>query len=63
MTGSQRSSAMPGVPTVREAGVPDFAVDSFLGRFAPAGASTAKIDQLSKAVHEVPICEGNFKAE
>jgi len=53
VTGAQRSSAMPDVPTVQEAGVANFAVDSALGLLAPTGTPTALIDQLSRAVQEV----------
>jgi tripartite-type tricarboxylate transporter receptor subunit TctC len=37
VTSAKRAAAMPDVPTVREAGVPDYEVLNWFGMFAPAG--------------------------
>jgi tripartite-type tricarboxylate transporter receptor subunit TctC len=45
---SQRSPALPDVPTVAEAGYPGFEVSLWLGVFAPAGTPRPVIDRLHK---------------
>jgi tripartite-type tricarboxylate transporter receptor subunit TctC len=47
---SQRSSLMPEVPTVAEAGFPDFDVDTTIGFAAPAGTPRPIIDRLHGAL-------------
>ena len=37
MTGAKRSSAIPNIPTVAEAGVPDYESGSWYGILAPTG--------------------------
>ncbi|MCI3950707.1 MAG: tripartite tricarboxylate transporter substrate binding protein [Burkholderiales bacterium] len=53
---STRNVALPGVPTVAEAGVPGFEVDGWWGLFAPQGTPRAIIDRLqhdlSQVMHE-----------
>ena len=46
----QRSPMFPDVPTMQEAGVPDFEVDSWYALFVPTGTPQSIIDRLSKAV-------------
>ena len=46
----QRSPMFPDVPTMQEAGVPDFEVDSWYALFVPSKTPQAIIDRLSKAV-------------
>jgi tripartite-type tricarboxylate transporter receptor subunit TctC len=41
------------VPTVQEAGIPDFEVDSWYAMFVPAKTPRAVIDRLNKALNEV----------
>jgi len=57
----KRSAAFPDVPTVQEAGVADFEVDSWYAMFVPAKTPKAVIDRLNRAlntvVHEPAIRE------
>ncbi len=49
----KRSAAFPTVPTMQEAGVPDFEVDSWYAMFVPAKTPRAVIERLNKALNEV----------
>jgi tripartite-type tricarboxylate transporter receptor subunit TctC len=46
MTNPRRSAAIPEVPTMAEAGVPNFELTGWLGLFAPAGTPRAVVDRL-----------------
>ncbi|MBI3069157.1 MAG: tripartite tricarboxylate transporter substrate binding protein [Betaproteobacteria bacterium] len=50
VTGAKRSSAMPDVPTVAEAGVPGYDFDAWFGVFAPAGTPKAVISRLNQVI-------------
>jgi tripartite-type tricarboxylate transporter receptor subunit TctC len=50
VTGSKRMSQLPEVPTFAEAGLPEFAYDSWFGIMAPAGTPKAIVDKVSKDV-------------
>ncbi len=50
MTGAKRSPAVPDVPTVAEAGVPDYEAGSWYGICAPAGTARPIVDQLSREI-------------
>jgi tripartite-type tricarboxylate transporter receptor subunit TctC len=50
MTGAKRSPAIPDVPTVAEAGVPDYESGSWYGIVAPAGTPQPVIDLLSREI-------------
>ena len=50
MTGANRSAAIPQIPTVAEAGVPDYESGSWYGILAPAGTPRAIIDLLSQEI-------------
>ena len=50
---SKRSAAFPEVPTMQEAGVPDFDVDSWYAMFVPARTPKAIIERLNKALNSV----------
>lgn len=50
-TGTQRSRFMPELPTVAEAGVPDYKFDSWIGVLAPAGLPKAELDRLNAAIN------------
>jgi tripartite-type tricarboxylate transporter receptor subunit TctC len=47
----KRSAAFPDVPTLQEAGVPDFEVDSWYAMFVPAKTPKAGIDKLNRALN------------
>ena len=57
----KRSAAFPNVPTMQEAGVPDFNVDSWYAIFVPAKTPQTIVDKLNRAlnaiVHEPAIRE------
>jgi len=50
---TKRSAAFPEVPTVQEAGVPDFEVDSWYAMFVPAKTPKPVIEKLNKALNQV----------
>jgi tripartite-type tricarboxylate transporter receptor subunit TctC len=52
-TGKQRSSVMPDVPTVAEAGVPGYEATIWLGVMAPAKTSKAVIDKLNAEIGKI----------
>ena len=49
----KRSAAFPDVPTIQEAGVPDFEVDSWYAMFVPAKTPKHIIDKLNRALNSV----------
>ena len=49
----KRSAAFPDVPTMQEAGVADFEVDSWYAMFVPAKTPRAVIERLNKALNAV----------
>lgn len=49
----KRSAAFPDVPTLQEAGVPDFEVDSWYAMFVPAKTPKVIIDKLNRALNTV----------
>ncbi|MES2631612.1 MAG: tripartite tricarboxylate transporter substrate binding protein [Pseudomonadota bacterium] len=50
VTGATRSAATPEFPTMNEAGVPGFVVESWYGLMAPAGTPAAVVARLHKEV-------------
>jgi tripartite-type tricarboxylate transporter receptor subunit TctC len=50
---AKRSSALPNVPTVAEAGLPGFDYNLWVGMFAPAGTPPDVIDKINKDVDRV----------
>ena len=52
-SGRERSSALPEVPTVAEAGVPGYESTIWLGIMAPAGTPKAVIDRLNAEITKV----------
>ena len=49
---NKRSSALPNVPTMAEAGIPDFDTSLWLGLVAPAGTPRPIIEKLAKAARQ-----------
>jgi tripartite-type tricarboxylate transporter receptor subunit TctC len=52
-TGKTRSSLLPDVPTVAEAGVPGYEATIWLGIMAPAGTPKAIVDKLNAEISKV----------
>ena len=51
-TGAQRSTFLPELPTVMEAGLPGYTFESWIGLLAPAGTPKAEIDRINAAVQK-----------
>ena len=52
-TGTSRSSVMPGVPTIAEAGVPGYEATIWLGLMAPKGTPAAIVNRLNSEVAKI----------
>jgi tripartite-type tricarboxylate transporter receptor subunit TctC len=52
-TGAQRSTVLPGVPTVDEAGVPGYEATIWLGLMAPRGTPREIVDRLNAEIGKV----------
>ncbi|MCK9513718.1 MAG: tripartite tricarboxylate transporter substrate-binding protein [Pigmentiphaga sp.] len=52
-SGAERSRFVSNVPTYTEQGFPDLQLVEWMGLFAPAGVAPARLERISKAVHEV----------
>ncbi len=52
ITGAKRFPQSPEVPTIAEAGIPGYAVDSWNGLFAPAGTPPEIVSRISVAVQQ-----------
>jgi tripartite-type tricarboxylate transporter receptor subunit TctC len=50
---TKRSAAFPDVPTMQEAGIPDFEVDSWYAMFVPSKTPKAAIEKLNRVVNTV----------
>ena len=64
--GTQRSSVLPEVPTIAEAGVPDYAAENWWGLLAPAGTPPAIVARLYKeltAAQDHPEVKKYFDTE
>jgi tripartite-type tricarboxylate transporter receptor subunit TctC len=53
VTSAERWPTMPDIPTMAEAGVPDFVVTSWAAFVAPAGTPRPIVDRLSRALGEI----------
>ena len=53
VTTAKRSSGLPDVPTLDEAGLPGFAYDAWFGLLAPARTPRAIVHKLNKEVHRI----------
>lgn len=58
----KRSAAFPEVPTMVEAGVADFEVDSWYAMFVPTRTPKAVIDKLNKALNSV-VADADIKTK
>jgi tripartite-type tricarboxylate transporter receptor subunit TctC len=58
VTGDRRSPAAPALPTVAEAGLPDYKVTSFYAFVAPAATPKAVVERLSREITELAESEG-----
>ena len=54
VTSSKRMAKLPNVPTMGEAGVPDFDVTFWLGMLAPKGTPKAVVDKLYEGIKQMP---------
>jgi tripartite-type tricarboxylate transporter receptor subunit TctC len=52
-TGPRRSKALPNVPTVAEAGIPNFEAVNWFGMLAPSSMPEAAVERISKDTSEV----------
>lgn len=52
-TGAQRSTVLPDVPTVGEAGVPNYEATIWLGLLAPKGTPRAVVERLNEAISKI----------
>ena len=51
-TGSERVAVLPGVPTMRESGYPDFVVLGYIGMWAPRDTPKEVVTRLYDAVRQ-----------
>ena len=51
VTGVKRTALLPALPTMQEAGVGGFALNTWAGLFAPSGTPPAVIDKLNAAIN------------
>ena len=69
VTGAKRSSSLPDVPTMAEAGVPNLVLANWFGFFAPPGAPPEVVQRLNRELNAIvrmpDVVErmGNFGAE
>lgn len=53
VTSAKRTELLPGVPTVAEAGLPNYAIEAWLGLFAPAQLPKPLLARMSSALEEM----------
>jgi len=66
VTSTKRSGAMPDVPTIAEAGVPDYEALQWFGLLAPGGTPPAVLNRLQKSIAEAmraPEMQARLKTE
>ena len=52
VTGAKRSSLLPGVPTISEAGLPSYLFETWFMVVAPAGTPQPVLDKLNSALNQ-----------
>lgn len=57
VTGAKRSPLFPDVPTMAEAGVPNFNITTWWGVLAPARTPVALVNQLNQAINDVAAAD------
>lgn len=57
VTTTERSPALPDIPTIAESGVPDYVLESWYGLYAPAGTPGEVIEKLNAAAHKAANTE------
>ncbi len=62
MTTAKRSSALPNVPTLQEAGVPNVAIGTWFGLLAPAATPKAVVARLNTELVKI-IQSPEFKKQ
>lgn len=66
VTSAEKTAVLPDVPTMKEAGLPEYEVTSWSGVFAPAGTPAPIVEKLNAAINEVLSDEqvrARFEAE
>lgn len=53
VTTTTRSAALPEVPTIAEAGLPDFDASAWFGAFMPADTPAPVVEKMSAAINEI----------
>jgi tripartite-type tricarboxylate transporter receptor subunit TctC len=64
--GAKRNPVLPDVPTIAEAGVPEYEANNWWGMLAPAGTPPAIVEKLNKAVSaalDAPELQKQFEKE
>ena len=61
VTGARRFALLPDVPTMIEAGLPNFEADQWLGLLGPRGIPRAAAERLEKEVQKI-LAEDDFRA-
>ena len=59
-TGTRRSAALPQIPTIAEAGLPQFEVNQYRGLLAPAGTPAPIVDRLNDELKFI-LASDDFK--
>ncbi|WP_159917657.1 tripartite tricarboxylate transporter substrate-binding protein [Pantoea sp. 18069] len=58
----KRSALVADMPTMREAGVPNMVMPTWIGLLAPAATPRALVDQLNRQVHAIAAKRGREEA-
>ena len=61
VTGAKRAAALPNVPTIKEAGLPGYEFDGFMGLVAPVGLHQDIVTRLNREVNNA-LTDNSLKA-